>query len=58
MLILGVMEIIESVVWFGAGFGPTLLALQVLARREEKAYVKGLKLGRSRQPKPEMEVIH
>jgi hypothetical protein len=49
------MELIESIVWVGAGFGPTLLALQLIARRGEKGIAIG-RLGKLEKSKPEMEV--
>lgn len=52
MLVKGLMELIESIVWVGLGFGPTLMALQLLSHRAEKTRsLSGLK-----ESKTEMEV--
>lgn len=49
---IGLMELIESIVWVGVGFGPTLMALQLLSHRTEKTRsLSGLK-----ESKTEMEV--
>ena len=50
------MELIESIIWVGAGFGPTLLALQLIARRGEKGIAVGRRLEKLKESKPEMEV--
>jgi hypothetical protein len=50
------MELIESIVLVGAGFGPTLMALQLLTRRAEKGIATGRRLGKLQESKTEMEV--
>ena len=50
------MDLIESVAWIGAGFGPTLLILQLVARGREKGIAIGSKLGKLKESKPELEV--